>query len=292
MRRCAQWWLAIAVVMLCSVAAADEPLDAKQIGDITGLPAEVNDGIVRVAKPRGDIAAVVDGRPLKPFQGLTSWAAFEQTSHGAMVMGDLVLLEYEVNPALSAALDHGLEVTALHNHFFYDQPRVFFMHIGGSGAAVELARALRAVLDAAAAAAKADSFGGVAVPAADSIDAAPLEQILGAHAQAKDGMAKFVFGRAAEMHGTPLGAAMGINTWAAFAGSNAAALVDGDFAMRAAELQGVLRALRQAHINVVAIHSHMVEEEPRLVFLHFWGKGAAEDLARGIQAARATQAKD
>jgi hypothetical protein len=148
---------------------------------------------------------------------------------------------------------------------------------------------VRAVLDAAANASKADGFAGPAVPAEDSIDPAPLEQIFGAHAQTKDGMAKFVFARTTTMHGTSVGAPMGVNTWAAFAGSNASAVVDGDFAMLEPELQGVLRSLRGAGVNIVAIHSHMTHEEPRVLFLHFWGKGPADALARAIQAARATQ---
>ncbi len=206
-----------------------------------------------------------------------------------MVMGDVVLVEHEVNPALSAALENGLEVTALHNHFFYDQPRIYFMHIAGRGDEEKLARAVRAVFDAAANAPKADTFAGPSVPTEDAIDPAPLEKVLGAHAQSKDGMAKFVFGRTTKMHGADAGAAMGVNTWAAFAGSNAAAVVDGDFAMLESELQGVLRALRAANINIVAIHSHMAHEEPRILFLHFWGKGPAETLAQAIHAALSTQ---
>ena len=284
-----RWLLAISMALLWSISAAAQTPDAKRIGDLTGLPVELADGVAKVTKPRGDIDAVVDGRALKPFQGVTSWAAFQQSGGTTMVMGDIVLLEHEVNPALSAALENGLEVTALHNHFFYDQPRVYFMHIGGSGAEEKLARAVRAVLDAAAAAPTGNAFAGPVVPADDSIDAAPLEQIFGAHAQTKDGMAKFVFGRTTKMHGISIGAAMGVNTWAAFAGSNSAAIVDGDFAMTESELQGVLRTLRAAGINIVAIHSHMAHEEPRILFLHFWGKGPAEALARAIQAARNTQ---
>src|SRR5262245_23679038 len=284
-----RWLMALSAATIWSISAAAAPPDATRIGEITGLAVEAADGIVKVSKVRGDINAVVDGRALKPFQGITSWAAFEQSGNATMVMGDIVLLEHEVNPALSAALDGGLEVTALHNHFFYDQPRIYFMHIGGIGEEEKLAQAVRNVLDAAAAAPKGDAFPGPVVPAEDSIDPAPLEQILGTHAQAKDGMAKFVFGKPTKMHGTSVGPPMGANTWAAFAGSNSAALVDGDFAMLEPELQGVLRALRAAGINIVAIHSHMIHEEPRVLFLHYWGKGSADALARGIEAALETQ---
>jgi hypothetical protein len=287
MRRVFTW--IFAVVFLAPLVASAAPPDAKLLGELTGLPVEITGDVAKVSKPRADVQQVVDGRPLKPFQGLTSWAAFQPTGNDILVMGDLVLLAHEVNPALSAALENGLEVTALHNHFFYDDPRVYFMHIDGRGTLAELGLAVKKTLDAAAAAPKADVFAGGIPPGADSIDPAPLEKIFGTSAQAKDGMVKFVFGRTAKMHGAAIGAAMGVNTWAVFAGSPPAALVDGDFAMLESELQHVLKVLRAARINVVAIHNHMTHEEPRIVFLHYWGKGAAEELARGIQAARATQ---
>jgi hypothetical protein len=206
-----------------------------------------------------------------------------------MVMGDIVLTETQVNPAMSAALDNGLEVTALHNHFFFDRPHVFFMHIGGVGTTGQLATGVRKIVEAANAAARRDSFEGVKIPAQNAIDPKPLETILQASAQAKDGLAKFSFGRKTSMHGTDVGEAMGVNTWAAFGGSNSAAAVDGDFAMLEEELQDVLKALRHANINVVAIHNHMTHEQPRIMFLHFWATGPAEDLARGIKAALDTQ---
>jgi hypothetical protein len=204
-------------------------------------------------------------------------------------MGDLTLSEDEVNPAMSAALEGGLEVTALHNHFFYDHPKFFFMHIGGAGTTERLATGVRKALDAVKAAGTPGGFGGPAVPASSALDPAPLERILGASGQVKDGMVKFVVGRKTTMHGAEVGAVMGVNTWAAFAGAPQAAVVDGDFAMREDELQGVLKALRGAGINIVAIHNHMTHEEPRIVFLHFWGRGGAEVLARGIKAALDTQ---
>ncbi len=280
--------LSFAIVFAPLVASATPP-DAKVLGELTGLPVEVTADVAKVSKPRADINQVVDGRPLKPFQGLTSWAAFQTAGKDTFVMGDLVLLEHEVNPTLSAALSNGLEVTALHNHFFYDNPNVYFMHIAGSGTLETLGLAVKKTLDAAAAAPKAESLPGGTPPPTDSIDAAPLEMIFGASSQAKDGMVKFVFGRTTKMHGAMMGATMGVNTWAVFAGAPDAALVDGDFAMLESELQGVLKALRAASINVVAIHNHMTHEEPRIIFLHYWGKGTAEALARGVQAARLTQ---
>jgi hypothetical protein len=284
--------------------AAEEP-DAELIAKITGIKPDVKNGIAKVSVPRGDIPAVIDGVKMQPFQGLTSWAAFESAGGKAVVMGDLTMMQNEVNPAMSAALDNGLEVTALHNHFFYDRPNVFFMHIGGMGSTEQLATGVQKALDAIKLAGKASKnpaaaascgepaggFEGPTIPAKSAIDPKPLEAILGGSAQAKDGIAKFSFGRKTSMHGAEVGEAMGVNTWAAFAGSEKAAVVDGDFAMLEDELQGVLKALRHANINIVAIHNHMTHEEPRIMFLHFWGKGSAEELARGVKAALDTQKK-
>jgi len=206
-----------------------------------------------------------------------------------MVMGDTVLLEDEVNPAMSAALDAGLEVTALHNHFFFDQPRVFFMHIGGMGDTARMARAVKAVYDRiaqvrSAQATPASAFPGD-IPATSSISAAPIEDVFGMKAQSSNGMVKVVVGRKATMHGVEIGNEMGVNTWAAFAGSDQQAVVDGDFAMLESELQTVLKTLRSEGIQIVAIHQHMTNESPRYVFLHYWGKGKAVDLARAVKRA-------
>ena len=286
--------MALIVVALVGVAnAAETGPDVEVIARITALQPEVKNGVAKVSLPRSDLAVTVDGSKMSPFQGFTSWAAFAGSGAKTVVMGDMTLVEDEVTPAMDAALANGLEVTALHNHFSFDHPRILFMHIAGTGSTEHLATAVRKVLDAIRDARKtptpAEGFGGPTIPAANSIDPKPLEAILGAQAQAKDGMAKFVFAKKTKAHGVDLGAEMGVNTWAAFAGSPQAAVVDGDFAMLESELQGVLKALRTAHIDVVAIHSHMTHEEPRIMFLHYWGKGPADELAGGIKAARATQ---
>jgi hypothetical protein len=282
--------LAVVLAIVPPSFAAD--VDAEAIARITGLQPEVKGGVAKVSVPRNDLTAVVDGVKLSPFQGLTSWAAFQPAGDGTMVMGDLTLTEGEVNPTMSAALDNGLEVTALHNHFFYGRPAIFFMHIGGHGTTQALATGLRKALDSTKAAGTAsDGFGGPAIPERSTLDATALTAILGEPAQEKDGMVKFVFGKKTAMHGTEAGAAMGVNTWAAFAGSPEAAVVDGDFAMLESELQPVLKALRHAKINVVAIHNHMAGEEPRIMFLHFWAKGPSDELAHGVKSALATQAQ-
>jgi hypothetical protein len=289
---------ALAVLSLTGTAPATEP-DAAAIARVTGRAPEIAGRVAKISAPRSDLSVRVDGVPIVPFQGLTSWAAFTAAGSETMLMGDIVVTEDEVNPALSAALDTGLEVTALHNHFAFDEPRVMFMHIGGHGPSERLAAGVKATLDAVERVSRARAanggkplarHAGRSFPAESSIDAAVLEGILGGTAQAKDGMAKFVVSRRTTMHGIEAEAAMGVNTWAVFAGSPDDAVVDGDFAMLDVEVQPVLKALRRGGIDVVAIHNHMIGEQPQLVFLHFWGRGRATDLASTLAAARAAQA--
>jgi hypothetical protein len=269
-------------------AAIDELTGAK------GVYTEAEDTF-KVTFPRTDIKVTVEGRAMAPFLGFSSWAAFTPSSHGGlMVMGDVVLLEDEVNPAMSAALDAGLEVTALHNHFFYESPRVMYMHIGGDGTAERMAAAVRKVLDTVrnirtAAPTPAGRFAGDTVPGTSYISAAGIDAILGVKGESNNGMYKATIGRSALMHGAKVGKQMGVNTWAAFAGTDENALVAGDFAMTKGELQNVLKALRKAGIHIVAIHNHMTHEEPPYVFLHYWGKGPAATLAKGIKSAMAAQ---
>ena len=269
-------------------------LDTAKIDEITGAKGMQNEaeGVFKVTFPRTDVKVTIDGNAFAPFMGLTSWAAFQSgTKSEAMVMGDLVLFQDEVNPVMSAALDAGLAVTALHNHFFFDEPRVFFMHIGGEGSTVALATGVRTALDRVKAVRAATpeprrSSGSPPVAEKSSITAKPLEDALGGKAQAKDGMAKFVFGRNVKAScGCDVGKEMGINTWAVFAGTDDHAIVCGDFVCIAGELQGVLKSLRSGGVNVVAIHNHMADEEPRLIFLHYWGVGAAADLAKTVRSA-------
>lgn len=201
-----------------------------------------------------------------------------------MVMGDMVLTEDQVNAVMSTALENGLEVTALHNHFLGESPRVMFMHIGGSGSVEHLAGAVGKVL-------ARTKEPGTPLPHADidpartQLETEKLGTILGHHGDLSGGVYKVTIGRTARMHGHPIGSTMGVNTWAAFSGTNDRAVVDGDFAMTESELQPVLKALRHADIQIVAIHQHMTGEEPRIMFLHYWGIGRAEDLARGLRAA-------
>ena len=188
---------------------------------------------------------------------------------------------------MSAALDNGLEVTALHNHFVWDSPKIMFMHFGGVGPEQDLATSVGRVF-----AKIKETSGGTGEkpdaqidPAHSSLDPARLDSALGLKGQYKDGVYKFVVGRKTRMHDVTVGNQMEVNTWGTFAGSDDKAVVDGDFAMREGELQNVLKTLRKAGINIVAIHQHMVGEEPRIMFLHYWGVAPAGDLARGLRVA-------
>ena len=297
--------LRIRSFLICPLVAilpvtARAALDTNRIAQITSLSGVWNasEGVFKVSAPRNDVKVSVDQWPMHPFMGLTSWAAFADGKGAeAMVMGDLVLFQDEVNPVMSAALENALSVTALHNHFFFDEPKVYFMHIGGEGTVEKLASGVRKALDRVkeirAASAQPDShFGGPLIPTASSISASVIEGILGVKGQSNNGMFKVVFGRNAKMPcGCEVGKEMGVNTWAAFAGSDDNAVVDGDFAVHEDELQTVLKTLRQASINIVAIHQHMSGETPRTLFLHYWGKGKAADLAKAIKAALNTQTK-
>jgi hypothetical protein len=278
----------------------DRTLDTAEVEKITGLSGSFNpeEKVFKVTSPRTDVQVTVDDWRMPPFLGLTSWAAFQAgTTAQAMVMGDIVLFEDEVNPVMSAALDAGLEVTALHNHFFHDQPKVYFMHIGGEGETAALARGVRKALDTVKSMrsetpAPRRSFGGKELPAKSAITARTVQDILGVQGQEKDGMLKVVLGRKVKLPcGCEIGKEMGVNTWAAFAGSDELAVVDGDFAVLEDELQVVLRSLRRAEINVVAIHHHLTHEEPRVLFLHYWGKGPLETLARGLRSTLDAQAQ-
>jgi hypothetical protein len=209
-----------------------------------------------------------------------------------VLMGDLVLTQFEVNPVLSSLLDHGIEVTALHNHFFFEEPRLYYMHVHAHGEAMNLARAIKPALD---------LIGNippvtpglktappVALPTVSSFDTAALNKIVGFDGETLGVVYKFTIGRD-DLHLKEMGAAinarMGLNSWAAFAGSDADAQVAGDIAMRESEVNAVLKALRSHDLTVVAIHHHMLATQPTVIFLHYWGRGPAAKLAAGFRSA-------
>lgn len=285
--------LGVALVVALAQAVSAAELNFARADELTGLKGKLNEkeGAYKITFPRADVPVTIDGWKLPPFLGLGTWAAFSKGAHSeAIVMGDTVLFEDEVNAVMSVALENGLAVTALHNHFFFDQPRVYFMHIGGAGTLEQLAGAVRKLYDKvkeirAANPQPRNSFGAGAMPEKSAITPEPLNAIFGLPGEANNGMLKFTIGRPAKMHGVDIDNTMGVNTWAAFAGTDDNAVVDGDFAVTEDELQPALKKLRAANINIVAIHSHMTHEEPRILFFHYWGRGPAKQLAESIKSA-------
>ena len=299
------WLISLVIVAtvlalnLAAAYAADSAsvLDTAKIEQLTGLKGifSKEENVFKVSKPRSDVKIQVDKWFMPAFMGLTSWAAFTPAhNEEAMMMGDTVVFEDEVNLAMSTALNAGLEVTALHNHFFFDQPKVYFMHISGMGSVDQLATGVKKVYDKiaeirAARPTPATAFPG-AIASDNKITPAPLEAVFGMKGQTNNGMFKVVIGREAKMHGIVVANQMGVNTWAAFAGSDNEAVVDGDFAMLEDELQTILKIMRVEDINIVAIHQHMTQEQPHYLFLHYWGKAKAVDLAKSIKKALDAQA--
>jgi len=200
-------------------------------------------------------------------------------------MGELVLFQDEVNPVMSATLEAGLEVTALHDRFFFDDPRVYFMHIGGEGTVAGLAAGVKSALDAQRVVRQqtpqpADRYGAPPIATPSQIDNSMLDSLFGLKGIANSGMYKVIWPRTVSTSCCSLGGAMGIKTWAAFAGTNSDAAVAGDFAVSEFELQRVLKSLRSSGINIVSIHHQTtLGEAPRMLFLHYWGRGALPDLA-------------
>jgi hypothetical protein len=272
-----------------------EQLILRKIEQLTTAKGEhvPTEGVYKVGFPRSDLKVEILGTKLVPALGLGVWAGFKIIGGKAMVMGDTVLTEDQVNPVLDTALENGLEVTAIHNHFFWDSPKIMFMHIGGSGDIEKLAAGVGKIFSKIRETAdgKGEKPFADIDPSKTTLDPSKIEAILGVKGQMAAGVYKITVGRTTNMHGQEAGKAMGVNTWAAFAGSDELAVADGDFAMLESEVQPVLRALRAAKINIVALHSHMLMESPRMIFLHFWGVGSTTSIAKGLKAALDTQKK-
>ena len=283
---------AVLSLTLASHAYAQEiPAPYKQVLDTLGKTGDFKDNVLKVNIPRNDLSiTVANVKTPTPF-GFGGWVAMTKGTGGMdVMMGDLVLTQDEVNPVMSALLDNGLEATALHNHFFWDEPRMFYMHVHGHGSPAELARKLKPALD------LIGKGGKPAAPAATpgaaaptpAIDVAKMAQIAGHQGETNGAVYKITVGRddlkLTEM-GAPINARMGLNTWAAFVGTNENAAIAGDVAMLASEVQPVLKALRKNGLDVVAIHHHMTGTQPTIYFLHYWGTGPAEKLASGFKAA-------
>ena len=281
--------LALAISLFAApVFAQDMPADYASVLKTLGKQGDFKDNVLKVNMPRNDLKVSIDGIATPTSFGFGGWVALTKGNGGMdVMMGDLVLTEREVNPVMSALLENGLEVTALHNHFFFDSPRIFYMHVHGHGKASELATKVQPAL---ALIGKSGNTGAVVEGRAltGTLDGAQLAKIIGHQGEQNGPVYKITIGRedlALKEMGASINARMGLNTWAAFYGSDADAVVAGDVAMRDTEVTGVLKALRTNGIDVVAIHHHMTTTEPAVYFLHYWGKGPAQRLAAGVKAA-------
>src|SRR6266436_4179513 len=274
-----------------SLGAQAVPADYQEVLKIVGKSGDYKQNVLKVNVPRNDLHVTIADYPVPTPFGFGGWFALTKGNGGDdVMMGDLVLLQEEVNPVMSALLEHGLEVTALHNHFFWAQPEVFFMHIHGHGKAVELANQIKPALDLIGHAAPAPATGNAPAspPAKTTLDTARIAKIVGHEGEQNGAVYKITVGRAdldVKEMGATINARMGLNTWAAFVGTDEDAAIAGDVAMLESEVTPTLKALRGHGLEVVAIHHHMTNSRPLVIFLHYWGRGPAEKLAIGFKAA-------
>ena len=287
MRRIVSFLVASAAVT-CAAAASAQETDWAKVDEALGRKAAVTGDVHRYAFPRTDLSVTLDGVTIKPALALGGWVAFKPAHGGAMVMGDLVLLETEINPVMTTLIQNGLEITAIHNHVLRGSPATFYMHVGGHGDAAKMATTILQALQ--------SSKTPLAAPAAPAqqpaidLDTAQLDQIIGVKGTANGGVYQFAVprrdpvtegGMKLEPAG-PIGVATAIGFQPTGGGK---AAITGDFVMTADEVNPVIKALREGGIEVTAIHSHMLDEQPRLIFMHFWANDDAVKLAKGLRAA-------
>jgi hypothetical protein len=283
-------FILIALVTGTGAFAQNMPADYAGVLKTVGKQGDFKDDVLKINIPRNDVKVTIDGIATPTPFGFGGWLAFTKGDGGNdVMMGDLVLLEDEVNPVMSALLDNGLEVTALHNHFFFDSPRMFFMHVHGHGRAGDLANRIKPAVDLIGKATPQHQYtvsGGKAQVAGGQLDTAKLASIVGHPGEQNGQVYKITVGRD-DLHlkemGANINSRMGLNTWAAFYGTDSNAEIAGDVAMLGNEVTPVLKALRANGLEVVAIHNHMIGSQPAIFFLHYWGTGPADKLAAGFK---------
>jgi hypothetical protein len=270
-------------------AQTNQPkLDIATIERITGMKGKENNGEYKITVPQNDLKVEVDGFKIIPAMGLGSWAAFTPSSDGTMIMGDIILTENDLKPVENEVIHQGLMITAIHNHFVRNHPNVIYMHIGGSGSIEAMAQKVKAVFDAVTNSRGHNPSGLPADSVLTTLDANMLDGIMKSKGEWSKGVYKYTIGRpdvSLKEHGMKVTTFMGFNTWAAWQGSPEHAAVAGDFTMLEDEVGPVIKALVENGIEVVAVHNHMVHEQPRIFFLHYWGIGNAGQLAKGLREA-------
>jgi len=278
-------FLAAALSPLLPLPAQEIPKEYREVLTILGKSGDYSANVLKANIPRNDLAVQIVGRPTPTPFGFGGWLAMTRSSDGLEVMmGDLALTQEEVNPVLFLLLEHGLEVTAIHNHFLFEHPRLFFMHVHGHGRAAELATAARPALDLL----DRNSTPSPAPVAASKpeMDTEGLSKIVGHKGDSAGSVFRFTVGRE-DLRITEMGAVinsrMGLNSWAAFVGTQADAQIAGDVVMKESEVTSVLKALHQHGLDVTAIHHHMLNTQPAVIFLHYWGRGPADKLAEGFR---------
>ncbi len=285
--------LVIVMTLHVLVHAQDIPKEYQDVITFLGKKGDYKDNVLKVNIPRNDLKVTVAGVETPTPFGFGGWIAMAKGDHDMdVMMGDFVLLQDEVNPVMSALLENGLDVTALHNHFFWDEPRIYFMHVHGHGKPAELAQKVKPAIDLIGKGISADmrqkNMEANKATTPGKIDTEKLSKIIGYKGEQNGAVFKITIGRddikLKEM-GAVISARMGLNTWAAFVGSDENSAVAGDVAMLEHEVTPVLKALRANGLNVVAIHHHMTASRPLIIFLHYWGTGPAEKLANGFRAA-------
>ena len=281
------WLLASILAVSLNTAAGAQEVDWQKVDDTFGRKAAVSGDVHRYGFPRSDLSVTLDGVSIKPAFALGGWVVFKPAHGGVMVMGDLVLLETEINPVMLKLIEGGLEITAVHNHLLRANPATFYMHVGGHGDPVKMAAVIRDALSASKTPLTAPAGGA---PPPIDLDTAQLDQIIGVKGQSNGGVYQFAVPRRDPVSEGgmqlapvgPMGVAQAINFQPTGGGK---AAITGDFVLTGDEVNPVIRTLRSNGIEVTALHSHMLDEQPRLLFCHFWANDDAMKLARGLRAA-------